>query len=200
MEKQTHVLEDLDQLSLSRYEEQTSTGFSPLRDVPVDSYNHTERHTSSNTSALIPNWLLTENTHSDSAQTPENDLTQDAPSLESKRGQLPLENEHSVIRRDGEERPGHDVLLTVVDMPRHKRPLLSQVFSSLMKSHSSSVSPVEQCEQHQSHDQQRSARDGLLEQEFEFTTVNVSKTKQSLGTIGCYLSVLNVYMGEIVFL
>lgn len=172
MEEQ--ILEDLDQLSLSCYEEQTCTGFSPLQDVPVDSYAHTDTHTTSNTpAAVIPNWLLTEDTHSDSPQIPENALTQP----DTERGRLLLQKEHSGIRRDGEEGPGHDVLLTVVDMPRHKRPLLSQVFSSLKKSHSSSVSPVDQFEQ-----QQRSyTHDDHTEQEFDFTTVNISKTKQSLG-------------------
>ncbi|KAI7796558.1 PDZ domain-containing protein 7 isoform X2 [Triplophysa rosa] len=167
MKKQTQILED--QLSLWCYEEQTSTGFSPLQDVPVDSYTHTS---SNYTSALIPNWLLTENTHSDSSQTPESALTQP----DTKRGRLALKKGHSGIRRDGEEGPGHDVLLTVVDMPRHKRPLLSQVFSTLKKAHSSSVSPVEQREQQQSSD-----RDGHTEPEFEFTSVNISKTKLSLG-------------------
>ncbi|XP_056627329.1 PDZ domain-containing protein 7 isoform X2 [Triplophysa dalaica] len=168
MKEQTQILEY--QLSLWCYDEQTSTVFSPMQDVPVDS----NKHTSSNyTPALMPNWLLTENTHSDSSQTPVNALTQP----DTKRERLAHQKGHSRIRRDGEEGPDHDVLLTVVDMPRHKRPLLSQVFSTLKKSHSSSVSPVEQREQ-----QQRSqTRDGHSEQEFEFTSVHISKTKQSLG-------------------
>nr|XP_055032906.1 PDZ domain-containing protein 7 isoform X1 [Misgurnus anguillicaudatus]XP_055032907.1 PDZ domain-containing protein 7 isoform X1 [Misgurnus anguillicaudatus]XP_055032908.1 PDZ domain-containing protein 7 isoform X1 [Misgurnus anguillicaudatus] len=188
VEKQKRVKEDLEQLALSCYKEQneplqTSTAFSTLQDVPLDAYKHTDTLRSSSSSVLLPNWLLAENTHSDSPQTPENSLTRpDAPFLHSgyavisKSGRLPG------IRTDGEEEPGQDVLFTVVDMPRHKRPLLSQIFGSLKMSHSSTVLPIKQSWQHQRSGRETHNHDAHMEQDcFEFTTVNISKTKQSLG-------------------
>ncbi|XP_016378245.1 uncharacterized protein pdzd7b isoform X2 [Sinocyclocheilus rhinocerous] len=146
LERQKQLLEDLEQLRLSCCQDQNeSRAFSPLLDVP---YGHSDSLASSRTSALLPNWLLTENTRPDSGQTLEDALS----------------------RRNGHSERRADVLFTVVDAPRHKRPLLSQVFASLKKSHSSTVSPAVEsvCEKH-------------TREEFELTTVHISKTKQSLG-------------------
>ncbi|XP_016141022.1 harmonin, partial [Sinocyclocheilus grahami] len=145
LERQNQLLEDLEQLRLSCGQDQNeSRAFSPLLDVP---YGHSDSLTSSRTSVLLPNWLLTENTRPDSGQTLEDALS----------------------RRNGHSERRADVLFTVVDAPRHKRPLLSQVFASLKKSHSSTVSPAVEsvCEKH-------------TREEFELTTVHISKTKQSL--------------------
>ncbi|XP_051523329.1 PDZ domain-containing protein 7 [Myxocyprinus asiaticus] len=157
MEKKNNLREGLEQLHVSCYSEQneslqTSRSFSPLVDIPVDTFSHTDSLRSSRTSTLLPNWLLAENTHSDSPQTSDNDR---------------------------QETDRQDVLFTIVDMPRHKRPLLSQVFGSLKKSHSSAVTPTGQCAQQQLHETHD--RDIHIEQEFDLTTVNISKTKQSLG-------------------
>ncbi|XP_059388915.1 PDZ domain-containing protein 7 [Carassius carassius] len=138
LERQNQLLEGLEQLRLSCGQDQNeSRGFSPLLDVPVDTYGHSDSLTSSRTSALLPNWLLTENTRPDSGQTLDDALSRS---------------------------------ITVVDAPRHKRPLLSQVFGSLKKCHSSTVSPGLEavCEKHTC-------------EEFELSTVHISKTKQSLG-------------------
>uniref|UniRef100_A0A671LNB6 Uncharacterized LOC107659698 n=1 Tax=Sinocyclocheilus anshuiensis TaxID=1608454 RepID=A0A671LNB6_9TELE len=146
LERQKQLLEDLEQLRLSCCQDQNeSRAFSPLLDIP---YGHSDSLTSSRMSALLPNWLLTENTRPDSGQTLEDALS----------------------RRNGHSERRADVLFTVVDALRHKRPLLSQVFASLKKSHSSTVSPVVEsvCEKH-------------TREEFELTTVHISKTKQSLG-------------------
>ncbi|XP_026131999.1 PDZ domain-containing protein 7 isoform X2 [Carassius auratus] len=138
LERQNQLLEGLEQMRLSCGQDQNeSRGFSALLDVPVDTYGHSDSLTSSRTSALLPNWLLTENTRPDSGPTLDDALSRS---------------------------------ITVVDAPRHKRPLLSQVFGSLKKSHSSTVSPALEsvCEKHTC-------------EEFELSTVHISKTKQSLG-------------------
>ncbi|XP_043087148.1 PDZ domain-containing protein 7 [Puntigrus tetrazona] len=137
LERRSQLLEALERLHLSCGQDQNeSRGFSPLLDVPVDTFAHSDSLTSSGTSGLLPNWLLAENTRPDPGQ--------------------------ALLSESGRS----DVLSTVVDAPRHKRPLLSQVFGSLKKSHSSTVSPA--AEKHSS-------------EEFELTTVHISKTKQSLG-------------------
>ncbi|KTG43517.1 hypothetical protein cypCar_00025941 [Cyprinus carpio] len=149
LERENQLPEGLEQLRLSCGQDQNEfRGFSPLLDVPVDTYGHSDSLTSSRTSALLPNWLLTENTRPDSGQTLEDALS----------------------RRNGHSERRADVLFTVVDAPRHKRPLLSQVFGSLKKSHSSTVTPAVEsvCEKHTC-------------EEFELSTVHISKTKQSLG-------------------
>ncbi|XP_058650658.1 PDZ domain-containing protein 7 isoform X3 [Onychostoma macrolepis] len=166
LERQNQLLEGLTQLRLSCGQDQNeSRAFSPLLDVPVDTYGHSDSLTSSRTSALLPNWLLAENTRPDSVQTPDDALSRSEDS--SQRGGSPVRNGHSERRAD--------VLSTVVDAPRHKRPLLSQVFGSLKKSHSSTVSPAVE------YLHEKRTCDIHTEPEFELTTVHISKTKQSLG-------------------
>ncbi|KAK7122181.1 hypothetical protein R3I94_019335 [Phoxinus phoxinus] len=159
MEKHNQLLEGLEELRLSGYQDQNE-----LLDVPVDAFSLSDALSSSRTPALLPNWLLAENTRSDSSQT----------SAHSLRGRAAVRNELSKSKS-----VGADVLLTVVDLPRHKRPLLSQVFGSLKKCHRSTVTPAGQSVQPQLHEEHTS--DVHTEPEFELTTVHVSKTKQSLG-------------------
>lgn len=168
-ERHNRLLEGLKQLHLSCYQDQnesqqTSRAFSQLLDVPVDTHSHSDSLSSSR--ALLPNWLLTENVRSDSSQTSDNAFGHsDDTSFHSQRASV--KNGHSKSKSDGA-----DVLFTVVDMPRHKRPLLSQVFGSLKKCHSSTVTPSGQSAHEKPTDD---------EPEFELTTVHISKTKQSLG-------------------
>ncbi|XP_056326142.1 PDZ domain-containing protein 7 [Danio aesculapii] len=148
LKRQNQLLESLELLRLSCCPADQSRSFSPLLDVPLDTFDPSESVNSSRTSALLPNWLLTENRRSESC--------------------IPSSSVRS-------ESPTDDVLFTVVDAPRHKRPLLAQVFGSLKKSHSSTVSPAEQmCGK-------KIAPDVHIQPEFELTTVHISKTKQSLG-------------------
>lgn len=166
-ERHDQLLEGLEQLRLSSYQDQneslhTSGAFSPLLDVPVDTYTHSDSLSSSR--ALLPNWLLAENVRSDSSQTSDNGFARsDDTCVRSQTGRAAVKNSKS---------DGADVLFTVVDVPHHKRPLLSQVFGSLKKCHSSTVTPAGQSVQ------ETPAND---EPEFELTTVRISKTKQSLG-------------------
>ncbi|XP_048026207.1 PDZ domain-containing protein 7 isoform X1 [Megalobrama amblycephala] len=173
-ERHSQLLEGLEQLRLSSYQDQNeslhmSGAFSPLLDVPVDTYTHSDSLSSSK--ALLPNWLLAENVRSDSSQTSDNGFARsDDTCVHSQRGRAPVKNGLSKSKSDGA-----DVLFTVVDVPRHKRPLLSQVFGSLKKCHSSTVTPAGQSVQQQLHETPTN------EPEFELTTVHISKTKQSLG-------------------
>ncbi|KAG1930455.1 PDZ domain-containing protein 7 isoform X2 [Pimephales promelas] len=155
VEKHNQLLEGLEQLRLSGYQDQNQ-----LLDVPVDAFSHSDTLSSSGTSALLPNWLLAENTRSDSSQT----------SGHSPSGGAPVRNGHS---------ESTDVLFTVVDLPRHKRPLLSQVFGSLKKCHRSTVTPAGQSVQQRLNEER--TNDVTVEPEFELSTVHISKTKQSLG-------------------
>ncbi|XP_056100965.1 PDZ domain-containing protein 7 [Rhinichthys klamathensis goyatoka] len=159
MEKHNQLLEGLEELRLSGYQDQNQ-----LLDVPVDAFSHSDSLSSSGTSALLPNWLLAENTRSDSSQT----------SGRSHSGGAAVRNGHSES-----ESVGADVLFTVVDLPRHKRPLLSQVFGSLKKCHRSTVTPAGQAVQQRLNEKR--TNDVTIEPEFELTTVHISKTKQSLG-------------------
>ncbi|XP_073684068.1 PDZ domain-containing protein 7 [Garra rufa] len=164
LQRQNQLVESLEQLRLSCGQDQNdSRAVSSLLDVPVDACGHSDSLTSSRMSTLLPNWLLAENTHSDSGQTPDD-------AFGSQRGRSPVRNGHSERRADRA-----DVLFTVVDAPRHKRPLLSQVFGSLKKSHSSTVSPAGE-----SVFEKRTC-DVHTDSEFDLTTVHLSKTKQSLG-------------------
>lgn len=172
-ERHNQLLEGIEQLRLSSYQDQNeslhmSGAFSPLLDVPVDTYSHSDSLSSSR--ALLPNWLLAENVRSDSSQTSDNGFARsDDTCVHSQRGRAPVKNGHSKSKSEGA-----DVLFTVVDIPRHKRPLLSQVFGSLKKCHSSTVTPAGQSVQQQLHETPTN-------DEFELTTVHISKTKQSLG-------------------
>ncbi|XP_077050853.1 PDZ domain-containing protein 7 isoform X2 [Siphateles boraxobius] len=159
MKKHNQLLEGLEELRLSCYQDQNE-----LLDVPVDTFSHSDTIPSSRTPALLPNWLLAENTRPDSSQT----------SVPSHRGRAPVRNGHSKSKS-----VGADVLFTVVDLPRHKRPLLSQVFGSLKKCHRATVTPAGQSVQQQLNE--KHTDDVHIESEFELTTVHISKTKQSLG-------------------
>ncbi|XP_067286271.1 PDZ domain-containing protein 7 isoform X2 [Pseudorasbora parva] len=163
MERHNHLLEGLEQLRLSCYQD-------TLQDVPVDTCSHSDSFSSSFHSALLPNWLLAENTHTDFSQT----VSDETGSVHCQSGSASVRNGHSRSKSDGA-----DVQFTVVDLPRHKRPLLSQVFGSLKKCHSSTVTPAGQSEQLRLCEKR--TNDVSIESEFELTTVHISKTKQSLG-------------------
>ncbi|XP_046710829.1 PDZ domain-containing protein 7 isoform X3 [Silurus meridionalis] len=121
VDRQNRLLEQLQRL---RTQSQTPTSkpddpipasFTPLLDIPVDSYSPLESLKPPRSSPTVPNWLLTQDTHS-------------PPRV--RRGRSPFRNTHS-------EKKDKDVFFTVVDTPGHRRPLLSQVFGPLKRSQSS---------------------------------------------------------------
>ncbi|MCI4384607.1 hypothetical protein PGIGA_G00040660 [Pangasianodon gigas] len=162
MDRQNRLLEQLQRLHVSQTQSETEepsrVSFTPLLDIPVDSYSHPESLKPPRSSPTIPNWLLTQNSHS--APTTEDELE-----TTTRRGRSLFRNGHSDSKANKKEKAGRDVFFTVVDTPRHRRPLLSQVFGPLGRSQSGE-------KQKQEH------RD---DQEYELKTVCISKTKHSLG-------------------
>ncbi|KAK3559677.1 hypothetical protein QTP86_015090, partial [Hemibagrus guttatus] len=113
----------------SETEEPTRVSFTPLLDVPVDSYSHSDSLKPPRSSPTIPNWLLTQDSHS-----PPTTPSELAPHLEnapSRRGRSPFRNGLSESKAYKKEKAGRNVFFTIVDTPRHRRPPLSQVFTPL---------------------------------------------------------------------
>lgn len=189
VEKESHLLEELEKLSLtaprrSRERPHTSRSFTPLLDIPVDGY-HTESRDlkPSSVSPMLPNWLLA---RSEDSQPPlRTDIgtirsvhfdevslhsTSDKGNIGTERGMSPLRNGHSKSRKEKE------AVFTLQSASRRSRPLLSQVFNP-------SLDPKERSENINGH--LSLTENGLKskdsEQKYEFKTVSISKTKQSLG-------------------
>ncbi|XP_072524027.1 PDZ domain-containing protein 7 [Salminus brasiliensis] len=190
VDNQNQLLKELERLCVTQQQSdvlETSRPFSPLLDIPVDSYSHPDSSKPSRMSSILPNWLLTENT-SPATENSAVSSNEDLPHLEnatSKRWRFPFRNGHSENREANRRDNGQDVFFTVVDAPRPKRPLLSQVFGPLKRSQSSTVPSLEHSEQ-----KQRKVvccgsvgghQNDQPDQEYELKTVSISKTKQSLG-------------------
>ncbi|XP_060749808.1 PDZ domain-containing protein 7 [Tachysurus vachellii] len=174
VERQNRLLEQLQRLRTSlaqdKTEEPTRVSFTPLLDIPVDSYSHPESFKPPRSSPKIPNWLLTQD--SLSPPTTSRELTPDPENATLRRGRSPSRNGHSEIKANKKEKAGQDVFF--VNTPRHRRPLLSQVFAPLMRTQSSAAPSVGQGEETQAHERH-------CDQEYKLQTVCISKTKHSLG-------------------
>ncbi len=188
VEKESHLLEELEKLSLSgprssRERLHTSGSFTPLLDIPVDGYNTESRDLRPPTArAGLPNWLLT---HSDDTRPPlHTDLGTirsvhfDEVSLHStsERGRSPFSNGHSKRKKEKSGDKSQGGVFTLQSAARRSRPLLSQVFSS---------SPDQQAGSELMNGHEVPAENGVSssdpEQEYKLQTVSISKTKQSLG-------------------
>ncbi|MCJ8738844.1 hypothetical protein PDJAM_G00040380 [Pangasius djambal] len=160
--RQNRLLEQLQRLHASQKQSETEepsrVSFTPLPDFPVDSYSHPESLNPPRSSPTIPNWLLTQNSHSAATTDGKRETT-------TRRGRSPFRNGHSESKANKKEKAGRDVFFTVVDTPRHRRPLLSQVFGPLRRSQSG----------------ERRTQEHRNDQEYELKTVCISKTKHSLG-------------------
>ncbi|XP_017339122.1 PDZ domain-containing protein 7 [Ictalurus punctatus] len=168
MDRQNRLLEQLQRLrapqTQNQTEEPSQASFAPLLDIPVDSYSHPDSLKHPRSSPTIPNWLLTQNPHSPPSEDDELETT-------SRRGRTPFRNGHSQSEANKKEKAGRDVFFTVLDTPRHRRPLLAQVFGPLRRSQSSEAPSV-------GHSGEKQAQEP---QEYELKTVCISKTKRSLG-------------------
>ncbi|XP_051273423.1 PDZ domain-containing protein 7 [Dicentrarchus labrax] len=188
VEKESHLLEELEKLSLSaprgsRERPHTSRSFTPLLDIPVDGYDTESRDLRPpSASAMLPNWLLA---RSDDSRPPlRTDIGTirsvhfDEVSLHStsERGRSPFRNGHSKSKREKSGDRSKESVFTLQSAARRSRPLLSQVFSSR---------PDQQAGSGQMNGHQASSENGLNgsdpEQEYKLKTVSISKTKQSLG-------------------
>lgn len=172
MDRQNRLLEQLQRLrapqTQNQTEEPSQASFAPLLDIPVDSYSHPDSLKHPRSSPTIPNWLLTQNPHSPPSEDDELETT-------SRRGRTPFRNGHSQSEANKKEKAGRDVFFTVLDTPRHRRPLLAQVFGPLRRSQSSEAPSV-------GHSGEKQAQEP---QEYELKTVCISKTKRSLGEEIC---------------
>ncbi|XP_039992061.1 PDZ domain-containing protein 7-like isoform X2 [Xiphias gladius] len=193
VEKESHLLEELEKLSLSgprgsMERPLTSRSFTPLLDIPVDGYNTDSRDLGPpSASPALPNWLLARNSDSRpplrtdigtirSVHFDEVSLHSTSDKADTERGRPPFRNGHS---RGGKEISGDgsdETVFTLQRAARRSRPLLSQVFGS---------GPDPQVGRDQMNGRQASSENGLdgsdPEQEHELKTVSISKTKQSLG-------------------
>ncbi|XP_070707974.1 PDZ domain-containing protein 7-like [Pempheris klunzingeri] len=188
VEKESHLLEELEKLSLSgprvyRERPHTSGSFTPLLDIPVDGYNAESRDSRPpSASAMLPNWLLA---HSDDSRPP---LRTDIGTIRSvhfdevslhatsERGRSPFRNGHSKSTKEKSGDGGKETVFTLQSAARRSRPSLSQVFSSKSDQHKGS----ERMNGHQAADE-NGLNGSDPEQEYQLKTVSISKTKQSLG-------------------
>ncbi|XP_073346275.1 PDZ domain-containing protein 7-like [Pagrus major] len=185
--KESHLLEELEKLSLSgprgsRERPHTSRSFTPLLDIPVDGYTESRDLRSPSSSAMLPNWLLASN------DDPRPRLRTDIGTIRSvhfdevslhstaDRGRSASRNGHSKSKKDKSGERSKDGVFTLQSAARRSRPLLSQVFGS---------SPDQQAGSEQMNGHQAAAENGLNGsepvQEYKLKTVSISKTKQSLG-------------------
>ncbi|XP_044034663.1 PDZ domain-containing protein 7-like [Siniperca chuatsi] len=195
VEKESHLLEELEKLSLSgprgsRERLHTSRSFTPLLDIPVDGYNTEARDLRPpSASAMLPNWLLA---RSDDSRPPlRTDIgtirsvhfdevslhsTSSKGDTASERGRSSFRNGHFKGKKEKSGDKSKETVFTLQSAARRSRPLLSQVFSS---------SPDQQVGSEQVNGHQASSQNGLngsdREQEYKLKTVSISKTKQSLG-------------------
>ncbi|CAJ1080115.1 PDZ domain-containing protein 7-like [Xyrichtys novacula] len=185
VEKESHLLDQLEKLSVSglqRSKDRPSSprSFSQLLDIPVDDYDTESRDLrSSSASPTLPNWLLAR------GEDPRPPLRTkigtirsvhfDEVSLHStlERRRSPSRNGHSRGRKKSVD-SDKEAVFTLQSAARRSRPLLSQVFSSDQETGG------EQVNGHQ--DKSENGLNGSnLEQEYKLKTVTISKTKQSLG-------------------
>ncbi|KAK1166706.1 PDZ domain-containing protein 7-like [Acipenser oxyrinchus oxyrinchus] len=192
------LMEEMEKLKLSGLQgikQLPSKAFTPLEDVPVDSYT-TGSSSSKQTAAASPmrsNWLLTESVQStEQATTHKTDIGTvrsvhyDGVSLHSApdKSYTTSERGRSVSKKTGQTKTkkekgekSKDSLYTVVNNPKRSRPSLSQVFGGagsprgeeLVNGHpASTVTGL-------------NGTTSIPVQEYEQTSVTISKTKQSLG-------------------
>lgn len=183
LQRERQLIEELERLRLAGI----PTGrlpppraFTPLLDVPVDTYiSDSVRHRS--LSPARPNWPQSEYPHSserhgrspqrDSAfpQTPRHDSLSSGGDTVPQRGRSPYRNGHRTKTQNGK-----DVKYTVMSAHRRSRTPLTQVFG-----------PSSDQDRRETVNGHSNSKESYPEQypEYELTTVSISKTKQSLGEL-----------------
>ncbi|MCI4376513.1 hypothetical protein PGIGA_G00189360 [Pangasianodon gigas] len=155
--------------------------FTPLLDIPVDSYisGSIRQHS---LSPPRPKQLLDESPHSTewhgrSPKKQEHDLPQMASHGNStpERGRSPYRNGHGKATR-ARSGNGREVKYTVMSAHRRSRTPLTQVFGPDMPHN-----PMKREQANGHAGSSESNQDSLTVQEYELTTVFISKCKQSLG-------------------
>uniref|UniRef100_A0A8C6Y354 PDZ domain-containing protein 7 n=1 Tax=Naja naja TaxID=35670 RepID=A0A8C6Y354_NAJNA len=185
-EEHKEMLKDaMERLQLSPRRGQTQPqNYTPLADVPVDSYIP-NRVSSSVSSGKEPHWSLTKPTKSSMSSL--HTVSSQVQSLQHGDGQPGRERPPSskLSHRQavawgphGEIMPASDTLYSVINRPRRARPLLSQLFKET--SATSDVMHAEMGDEIPENLLQNGPNDKEVE-EYELVTVSLSKNKQSLG-------------------
>lgn len=181
VDRQNRLLEQLKclrtsqtQSDLKPAEDPSRVSFTPLLDIPVDSFSHPESLKPTRSSPTIPNWLLTQNSPSPPNTDDVSHLEPHSENATSRRGRSPFRNGRSESKASKKDKAARDDFFTVVDTPRHRRPPLSQVFGPLRRSPSSAAPSV-------GHNTENQAQEHPNDPEYELKTVCISKTKHSLG-------------------
>ncbi|KAM6896963.1 PDZ domain-containing protein 7-like [Xenentodon cancila] len=194
VEKESHLLEELEKLSLtrlrgSREKRHTSRSFTPLLDIPVDGYDTGSRDLRPlPASPLLPNWLLARGSdpHSPlrtdigtirSVHFDEVSLhsAPDKPDTNSERGRTLFRNSHSKGKTEKRGDRSEGSIFTLQSAVR-TRPSLSQVFGPGFDQQAGG----RQMNGHRASSEYR-LNGTDHEQHHELKTVSISKTKQSLG-------------------
>ncbi|XP_055006335.1 LOW QUALITY PROTEIN: PDZ domain-containing protein 7 [Boleophthalmus pectinirostris] len=179
VEKESHLLEQLEKLSLTAPRgprPHTSSAFTPLLDIPVDGYHSESSNLKPPSSPMVPNWLLAR--AEDSRSPLRTDIgtvrsvhfdevslhsVSDKSNATSERGRSPFRNGHSKGKKE--------VLFTLQSASNRSRPLLSQVFPEF--------GPKQR--NVNGHLSENGLNGTGPEEKYDLKTVSISKTKQSLG-------------------
>ncbi|KAG5855256.1 hypothetical protein ANANG_G00047170 [Anguilla anguilla] len=179
LERDRQLMEEVERLRLSRSpdaRQRPSRAFTPLLDIPVDGYG-----------ADPP---ATENGMARPVRSDEAPLRSagDAGDSIPERGRSPFRNGHTRARKDRGGEPkedGRDAAYPPASAPRRSRPPLSLVFGSHMDSDLPAPPAVKAGNDQAKGQAPSSSENGhsgaAPVQEYELTTVAISKTKQSLG-------------------
>ncbi|XP_077113196.1 PDZ domain-containing protein 7 isoform X2 [Ranitomeya variabilis] len=178
------------QVSDSTNIKRTQKNFTPLEDVPVDSYDAQNiTYSKSSSSKARPNWLLAEPTKSSSdlSQT-SSSLPSDYKSTRSRKDQKDSsENSKASRTIRSRSREKKDNAYSVLNKPKKSRPILSQIFGGVSLSPSNldiKLKPVKLEIETNHVEADLVSQNGFgeeKEEEYELVTVMVSKMKQSLG-------------------
>ncbi|KAM4030963.1 PDZ domain-containing protein 7 isoform 2-T2 [Anomaloglossus baeobatrachus] len=180
------------QVSDSTSIKRTQKNFTPLEDVPVDTYDAQNiTFSKSSSRPARPNWLLAEPTKSSS------DLSQTSSSLSSDNKSLSMrsrkdqkdssENSRTSRTTRSRSREKKDNAYSVLNKPKKSRPILSQIFGGVSLSPSNldiKLKPVKLEMETSRVEGDLVSQNGFgeeKEEEYELVTVMVSKMKQSLG-------------------
>lgn len=186
-------MEELHRLTVSQSQDPplTTRAFTPLLDIPVDVHYASAPTVRSRASPALPNWLLAESnsTTTTAPRMQENGSVQpgrrdkEKGRTNTERGRLTFRSgRKDKIKEESErEEEEEEPVFTVGNAPKYRRPPLSQVFGAQVSSDSDSMAPSGGPVEDMQLNGQEPNGTAASEQGYEFKTVCLSKTKQSLG-------------------
>ncbi|KAM8924815.1 PDZ domain-containing protein 7 [Pelodytes ibericus] len=160
--------------------------YTPLEDVPVDSYNvqNTGLKKTSSRPAR-PNWLLTESTNLDDASHSLVNETMTLPARSRKEQRTTTKASQGPRTTRSRSRDKKDDAYSVLNKPKKSRPILSQIFGGVSLSPANLDIRLKPLSKETKEVQEvQSPQNGFSsekEEEHDLATVTISKMKQSLG-------------------